>query len=489
MRRNLNSEDGMTASNSSWGAMFQGRRALAAITLASGVGLQALETFIGSTLLPSVVRDIGGLELFAWNTTVFIVAAIIASIFAAVRPFNLGPRGIYIFAAFGFGLGSLICGLAPNMEVMLGGRAVQGFGAGLLTAMSYSMIRLMFPPELWGRGFALISSVWGVSTVIGPAVGGIFAAYDAWRLAFFVLVPCAALIGLLALRVLPRSSGEAGLVRAPVLQIMLLIGAVAAISVASILTEGVILPALLVGLAVLAILALGVIDQHRENHLFPRGTFGLAGPLPALFLAMLLLNLAVISDMFVPLFLQQLHGQAPLIAGYMLALVAVGWSSGSIVVANWTGGRERLVLLLGPTLQLLGVVGLALFLGMDNTAGAILPLLPVGAALLLLGLGIGISWPHISARLLHSAPAGEGDLTSASISMVQLFASGFGAAVAGVIVNAAGLAVDDSVPSTMAAATWLYGLFAIAPLLAIPVIWGIARNGRPAVAAVEQPAE
>jgi hypothetical protein len=126
---------------------------------------------------------------------------------------------------------------------------------------------------------------------------------------------------------------------------------------------------------------------------------------------------------------------------------------------------------------------------MDNTAGAILPLLPVGAALLLLGLGIGISWPHISARLLHSAPAGEGDLTSASISMVQLFASGFGAAVAGVIVNAAGLAVDDSVPSTMAAATWLYGLFAIAPLLAIPVIWGIARNGRPAVAAVEQPAE
>src|SRR5690606_6050360 len=172
--------------------------------------------------------EIGGLELFAWNTTVFIVASIIASIFAAIRPFGLGPRGIYVFAAFGFGLGSLICGLAPNMEVMLLGRAVQGFGAGLLTAMSYSMIRLMFPQELWGRAFALISSVWGVSTVIGPAVGGIFAAYDAWRLAFFVLVPCAALLGLLALRVIPRASGEAGMARMPVLQIMLLIGAVAA---------------------------------------------------------------------------------------------------------------------------------------------------------------------------------------------------------------------------------------------------------------------
>jgi len=476
--------------DNSWGAMFRDGRGLAAITLASGVGLQALEAFIGSTLLPSVVRDIGGLELFAWNTTVFIVASIIASIFAAVRPFGLGPRGIYLFAAFGFGLGSLICGLAPNMEVMLAGRTVQGFGAGLLTAMSYSMIRVMFPQELWGRAFALISSVWGVSTVVGPAIGGIFAAFDAWRLAFFVLVPCAALLGLLALRVIPRSSGEAGMARAPVLQIMLLIGAVALISVASILTEGVVLPALLVGLAVLAILALGVIDQHRENHLFPRGTFRLGSGLAALFAAMLLLNLGIVSDMFVPLFMQQLHGQMPLIAGYMVALVAVGWSGGSIVVSNWTGAREKLVLVLGPTLQLLGLVGLALFIGVDNSAGALLPLVPVGVALLLLGTGIGISWPHISARLLHSAPVGEGDLTSAAISMVQLFASGFGAAVAGVIVNAAGLASSDGVRGIITASYWLYWLFALAPLLAIPVIWGIARNGQPAgTQAVEQPAE
>lgn len=479
-----------TAGNS-WGAMFRGSRGLAAITLASGVGLQALETFIGSTLLPSVVRDIGGLELFAWNTTVFIIASIVASIFAAVRPFHLGPRGIYLFAAFGFGLGSLICGLAPNMEVMLVGRAVQGFGAGLLTAMSYSMIRLVFPPELWGRAFALISSVWGVSTVVGPAVGGVFAAFDAWRLAFFVLVPCSALLGLLALRVIPRSSGEAGMTRFPMLQIMLLIGAVALISVASILTEGVVLPALLVGLAVLAILALGVIDQHRENHLFPRGSFRLGSNLPTLFLAMLLLNLAIICDMFVPLFLQQLHGQAPLIAGYMVALVAVGWSSGSVTVANWTGARERAVLVIGPVLQLIGLVGLALFVGRDNTAGAVQPLVPIGIALLFLGAGIGISWSHVSARLLNSAPAGEGDLTSAAISMVQLFASGFGAAVAGVIVNAAGLAAGENVESVIAASNWLYWLFALAPLIAIPVLWSVARNGRPAgvVEAVELPAE
>lgn len=460
--------------------MFADGRAIAAVTLASGVGLQAIETFIGSTLLPSVVRDIGGIELFAWNTTVYIVASIVASVFAAVRPFGLGPRGIYVFAAFGFALGSLICGLAPSMEVMLLGRAVQGLGAGLLTAMSYSMIRLMFPPHLWGRAFALISSVWGVATVVGPAVGGVFAAFDAWRLAFFVLVPCAALLGLLAIRVLPRSSGETGMARVPVLQIMLLIAAVLAISVASILTDGVALPAVLICLAMLAIAALALIDRRRENHLFPRGTFAVGSGLAALFAAMLLLNVAIICDMFVPLFIQELHGQTPLVAGYLVALVAVGWSGGSILVSNWTGAQERLVLSLGPVLQLLGLVGLTLFLGRDNTQGAIGPLLPVGIALLFLGTGIGISWPHVSARLLRAAPAGEGDLTSAAISMVQQFAAGFGAAVAGVIVNAVGLGEAGTLRTTIDAANWLYGLFALVPLLAIPLIFGIARMPLPA---------
>jgi len=462
----------------SWGAMFTGGRALGAITLAGGVGLQAIETFIGSTLLPSVVGDIGGLELFAWNATVFIVASIMASIFAAVRPFGLGPRGVYVFAAAGFGLGSLICGFAQNIEMLLVGRALQGFGAGLLTAIGYSMIRLVFPHELWGRAFALISSVWGIATLIGPAIGGIFAAYHAWRLAFFVLVPCAVLLATLALRVMPRSSGEAGMRKIPVLQIMLAIGAVGAISVASITTGRLLLPALLIALAMVLIVALKIVDSRGAIRLFPTGTFTWGTRLAALFAAMMLLNSAIVCDMFVPLFVQRLHGQTPLIAGYMVALTAVGWSTGSIIASNWTGARERIVLVLGPTLQLLGLVGLFSFMGVVNTGGALPALLPIGGSLLLLGAGIGIAWPHIEARLLHAAPAGEADRTAAAISMAQLFSSGFSAAVAGVLVNAAGLASGSGIEGTISAATWLYGVFSLIPLVAIPVTWSISRRER-----------
>lgn len=473
--------------DTSWRAVFSEGRALAAIVFASGVGLQAMETFIVSTLLPSVVREIGGLELFAWNTTVFIVASIIAAIFAAVRPFGLGPRGTYVMAALGFGLGSLVCGFAPAMEVMLVGRAIQGFGAGLLTAMSYAMVRIVFPERLWGRAFALISSVWGVATLIGPAIGGVFGMFDAWRWAFWLIVPPAALLGLLAFRVIPAASDERGSEKMPVPQILLLTGAVLAVSAASVLTEGALLPVLLVGLAVLAIIALGVIDRHRETRLLPTGTFAWRSRIAALLAVMLLLNMAIICDMFVPLFLQNLHGQSPLVAGYMIALVAVGWSTGSIVTSSWTGARDRAVIVVGPLLQVVAILGLALFLGRDNTAGNWLPLLPVAVSLLLLGLGIGLSWPRVSSRLLRSAPPAEGDRTSASISMVQLFASGFGAAVAGVIVNAAGLAASPSIETTIGASNWLFGLFVLVPLATIPIALAIVRGEQSALAG--QPAE
>lgn len=445
-------------------------RTLTTLVLVSGVGLQAIETFIGSTLLPSVVNDIGGIDLFAWNATLFIVASIMAAIFAAVRPFGLGPRGVYGIATIAFALGSLLCGLAPNMGVMLAGRAIQGFGAGLLNAMSYMMVRLLFPQVLWPRAFALISAVWGISTLFGPAIGGVFAAFGAWRLAFILIAPLAVLLGALTLRVLKGVVGEPGMARAPLPQILLLIGAVLAVSVASILTETVMLPAVLVGLAVLAIIALGVIDQHRETRLMPSGTFALGSRAAALYAAMFLINMAITCDLFVPLLLQHLHGLPPLAAGYMVALVALGWSSGSMTTASWSAPRSRITLRAAPILLFVGTAGLFAFIPQGQLGWP--ALIGAGVALYLLGLGVGIAWPHLTTRILGAAPKGESDLTSAAISMVQLFSTGLGAALGGVVVNAGGLPLGQF----GSAAQWLFGLFALVPLVVLPILWATVRD-------------
>lgn len=463
----------MDNTTTGWRDFLAGDNRLKVAVFAGGVALTAIEVYIGSTLMPSVVDDIGGLDLFAWVTTVFIVASIAASMFAAVRPFGLGPRQNYLIAAAAFGIGSLICGLAPNMPVLLIGRAIQGFGGGLLGALTYMMVRLVFPQRLWPSAFALISSMWAIATLVGPAIGGVFAQFDAWRWAFIILAPAAVLIGLGAVRVVPARSSEAGMVQVPTVQIGLMIVAVLALSVAS--ASAATNTPLALGLtvfAVAAIAALALVERRAKQKLLPTGTFVLGSTLAALFALMVLLQMSIISDVFIPLFLQRLHGVSPLIAGYIVALLAVGWSASAMTVANWPDNRARWLIAQGPVLLVIGGIGLALSVG-HVTNGDLFLLIVIGVSLFVMGVGIGSAWTHLTPRTMKNAPPGEHDVTSAALSTLQLFATGIAAALAGLIVNLAGLA-DTSVPP-VAAANWLYVLWIILPALAAPIAWYVVR--------------
>ncbi len=475
----------MASKDSGWRELLAGGNGLRVAVFAGGVAVTAIEVYIGSTLMPSVVKEIGGLELFAWVTTVFIVASIAASIFGAIRPFGFGPRHNYLIAAAAFALGSLICGLAPSMPVLLIGRALQGFGGGLLGALTYMMVRLVFPEHLWPRAFALISSMWGIATLVGPAIGGLFAEFGAWRWAFFVLVPTSALLGLGAIRVLPAKSSESGMTSVPVVQVGLMIAAVLALSVASASTGDALLAGGLTVAALVMIVVLGFVERRAKQRLLPTGTFVFGSVLATMFAAMILLQISIISDVFVPLFLQRLHGVGPLVAGYMVALLAVGWSTSSMIVAGWTDGRARMLIVGGPILLLIGAIGLAFFVGHENPSSNILLLASIGLSLLLMGVGIGVAWTHLTPRAMKAAPQGEYDVTSAALSTLQLFATGMGAAVAGFVVNIAGLAGNGSAAIP---ANWLYGLWIVLPLLALPLVIAIARR-ETSPAALPQPAE
>ena len=344
---------------SSWRDLMAAGNGLKVVVFAGGVAITAIEVYIGSTLMPSVVADIGGLELFAWVTTVFIVASPAASMFAAVRPFGLGPRHNYLIAAGAFAVGSLICGLAPNMPVLLVGRAIQGFGTGLLGALTYMMVRLVFPERLWGQAIALISAMWAIATLVGPAIGGVFAEFHAWRWAFYILVPASLLIAIGAMRVVPERSSDLGMTSVPYVQIGLMIVAVLSLSVAGAAAEQSTTQALvLTAVALVAVVALGVVERRARQKLLPSGTFVIGATLAAMFATMVLLQISIISDIFVPLFLQRLHGIGPMLAGYIVALLAVGWSSSSMLTATWDARRARMPIAGGPVLLLVGAVGL-----------------------------------------------------------------------------------------------------------------------------------
>ncbi|WP_249672205.1 MFS transporter [Pseudomonas abieticivorans] len=456
----------MNTQASTWSELLSGRNAARSVALSGGVALHAINIYIATTILPSVVQDIGGLHLYAWNTTLFVVASILGSALTARLLQRAGPRGAYGVAGGLFLLGSLACSLAPNMPLMLVGRSVQGLGGGLLFALSYSMIQRVFDERLWPRAMALISGMWGIACLIGPAIGGIFAELHVWRAAFGSLIPITLAYLLLTFSVLPRAEAQrpaAG--RLPVTQLLLLVAAVLAISLGS-LSQA---PRWnLAGMGVAAVLMAWLLakESRSATRLLPKGALHPRSPLFALYGTMALLIIGMTGEIFVPYFLQLLHGQTPLLAGYLAALMAVGWTTAELLSAGWLGAGVRRAIVGGPVCVLIGLVLLAVFSPVAG-GGDWTVLGPICLGLTLIGFGIGLGWPHLLTRVLQVAPPEEQEAAASSITTVQLFATALGAAIAGMIANQAGLNAPGGVEGAAQAARWLFGVLSVAPLLAI----------------------
>lgn len=453
------------AATASWGELLSGRNGLRSLALCGGVAVHAVNVYIVTTILPSVVQDIGGIEYYAWNTTLFVAASILGSALSASSVGFLGLRASYLFAILVFMLGSIAAALSPTMLFMLGARTVQGLGGGLLLGLSYTSVRLVFQQRLWPKAMALISSMWGVATVAGPAIGGIFAESGNWRLAFWSIIPVALIITLLvATQLQSRQENRDEIpVKPPLLKIALLTGSVIIISFGS-LAESWLLVALSVVLVLTILYGISRDDALSTNPLFPTGTYSISHPLGSLYAGIALMSIGVISEIYVPYFLQMIHEVRPLKAGYMTALMSAGWTSGAILMASRSPQFANTLLRVSPVVSALSLAMLGVLLPWQQL-GEMLPVLwLVGIALYGVGLGVGMIWPHLLTRVFSSAEAGQENLASASITTLQLYAMSIGAAVAGMITVAAGFN-EGTVESAQQAARALLWSFALAPLL------------------------
>ena len=462
-----------------WSELLRGGNAGRSAVVGGSMVLQALNTFIVATILPSIVRDIGGLRYFAWSTVLYVVASLLGGAFCARLLQRLGARGAYRLALAGFALGSVACALAPSMPVLLAGRCVQGLGAGTLSALAFTMVRSLFAPRLWLRALSVVSVAWGVATLLGPAVGGVFAQFGVWRAAFWTVALAAPVLLVLVEWSLPRRLERPPPPRTALAMghLLLLAGGVLAVSVGSMSPSAAANAAgLAVALAALALFAWReVVGPAR---LFPAGATHPRAPLAATYAAMILLLAATTPEIFVPYFLQTLHGLTPLHAGYMSALMAAGWTAGSVVTSGAGGATARAALHVGPTVLAAGLAGLALLMPTPGPPG--LDLVAMGLALLAVGTGIGMTWPHLGARVFGFAQEADRDLAGASITMVVMVGSALGAALGGMATSLAGLSVPGGMAGAETASAWLFGAFIVAPLLAALAIRRLPVQVRPA---------
>jgi MFS family permease len=438
----------------SWRDLLGRERLGTATLLAGGVGLYATNEFLTISLLPSTVADIGGQRFYAWVIAVYLVGSVVAA--AAVNPLlvRFGPRASYLLSLAVFGVGTLGCALAPNMELLLVGRTVQGAAGGMLAGLGYAVINAALPSWLWTRASALVSAMWGVSVIVGPAMGGIFAQLGIWRWAFGSLVIMTAVMAALVPSALParqRSDERSAIPRIPVWSLLLLGASALAISFAGVQRSAAATFGLLAGGAAIVGLFL-VVDRRARAAVLPRAAFG-PGPLKWMYVTIGLLMAVTMVDMYVPLFAQHVGGMVPAAAGFFGAVLAVGWTVSEIVSASASRTRTiaRMVAV-APVVMALGLALGALVLGDDLTW----PLMVAWAVgLFIAGCGVGIAWPHLSAWIMGAIedPV-EAGTAAAAINTVQLISGAFGAGLAGIVVNTTH--GGDGV-----AARWLFTVFAV----------------------------
>lgn len=458
------------ASIDRWTALAAPARAVPLAVLLGGVLLYATNALLVTTVLPSIVGEIGGVAVMSWPTIAFVSASILASAATGLVTARLGARHAYAVGLVVFALGALACGLAPSMALVIAGRFVQGLGGGVISALAYVLVRNVFPEALWARVLALISGTWGIAVLVGPMIGGVFAGLGWWRGAFLTVGALAVLLVPLAYLALPRAPARNGNVASlPGLRLALVMVGIVAIAVAGV-TSAAASKASLIVLALTAFALFLRLDRGAGLPILPSDAFATRSRLGlGLWMVLLLAAANTPFPIVGPLLLQQLHGLDPLAAGYFAAGGSMSWTAVAAVVASLPAAWAGLFLVAGPLAMALGLLGMGLLLPAGPVIGLVLPIFLVGG-------GIGACWSFLSQQVMSGARTGEGDAAAASIAAVQMTGLALGGALAGLVANLAGFAAGLDETAARSAGFWVPAAFVL--LAAIAGLFGVALRNR-----------
>lgn len=414
-----------------------------------GVWLNAADSLVTATIMPSVGADLGGYEYFSWATAGFFVGAILAGASAGRLSEIFGLRNATTFAGLVFAAGCAISALAPDIFSFVGGRLLQGIGSGWISGFAMVAIAVLFPQRHIARVFAAVAGVWGIATVLGPMVGGIFAETGDWRMVFWLFVAQAALFAVAAPFLLKAAATTAEKTGVPWPQLGVLGLGVICIALADVYRSPVIAIGLvLAGLAILCLVL--VVDARAKVRLLPHGAGNLRTVCGSGYASMFALTAGSMAlTVYGPALLQTLAGLSPLWAGYAVAAEAVMWTLMAIVVAGATERTEPIWIRLGAFCIVAGIVLLAIFMPMASVVGVI-----VGAGVM--GAGFGFSSSLMSRRVIAVLTDEDRAIGSSAIMAVRQTGSAIGAAIAGVTANLAGVAGGFTVASATAASPWIF---------------------------------
>ncbi len=453
---------GVEKTTDGWGALLKPEWLPALAVLLGGVLLHSMNVLMLATVMPTIVGELGGAPMMSWPNSAFLASSIVAATCAGLLTAIIGARNAYGVGAIIFGSGAVLCALAPSMAWIVVGRFVAGFGGGLIAAVAYVLVRRILPHHTWARAITLLSGMWSVSILVGPLVGGVFARYGDWRHSFVAVALIAGVLTVWAFRALPvEDDRSAASGRFPFVRVVLICTAIASASSAAIMAAPA-AKAALIGLAVMALAAMLRLDRVAAAPLLPSDAFSLRTPTGVgLWLILLLCVSYSPLQIYVPIFLQRLHGLDPLSAGYGVACASLGWTAMALSVAGATGRWPDRFILAGPAIMGAGLLAVALL----STAHVLLQV----AGVLVVGSGIGICWAFVAQRVMTGARPGEETVAASSVATVQQMGFALGAALAGLSANVFGFSGGLDHADLANAAFWVPASFVLAASAALLV--------------------
>jgi predicted MFS family arabinose efflux permease len=435
-----------------------------------GVGLHAVIWYLAAAAMPTAITEVGGAEFLSWVNSLYLVTTILGGAVTAMFKGRFGARDTMLAAGTVVMVGGVVSAMAPDVSLILAGRAIQGLGEGILIALSYVITRELFDNRLVPRVFATLAVTWGSAVFLGPLIGGGLTEMFSWRAAFFGAALLPLPMQALAWLILREKSTTSAIGTPPIFRVLLLGAGVIAISAAD-RVGGVISGAGSILIGILAIAVALRIDRHSPRHLITTVFPGLRHRVS---LGLWILVLMPLSEagvfVYTPYLLQMDRGLTPTWAGYFRAIHALTWSLSALSVASLPSRWHGAAIVAGPAILAFGlaVVGFAM-------AGA--PLLLVGVGLALVGVGFGLSFSFVSQQIMASAPEGQEDATATAIPTLECLGSAIGAAAVGLLGNASGFAGTLTGDVVASGALRVYGGGAVVAVAAIAMAVCFLRAG------------
>ncbi|GLY43620.1 MFS transporter [Amycolatopsis sp. NBRC 101858] len=406
---------------------------LTTIALLLVVTLVAFENMGVATAMPTLVADLHGLSLYSWPFTIFLVSSVVATVLSGRIGDRRGPAPALLAGPVLFAAGLVVAGTASGMPMFLLGRALQGFGSGLLLVSVSLLIALTFTDQERPVIYAANAAAWVLPAVIGPSLAGVVTVSIGWRWVFLGLVPLV-VIGVamlvVVIRRLPAHMPSAEGRRAGVAQAIVAALGIAALTWAA---QHQSLLALAYGTA--GLVALG----YALRTLLPTGTLTSRPGLPTVVASRALIAGAYAGmEAYLPLTMSAVHGYSPALAGLPLTITALGWSAASAAQGRFLNWSREASLRTGFWLVAAGLVCFGLVSQPWFPAWTAFVACAVGGA------GMGIAMPAISVLLLRHSPEGERGFNTSAMQLADWVGSALLIGLGGVLLGAVGSVFDPS---------------------------------------------